>query len=46
MLFRFRVEFYESLYARSDALFELTGAVLCTDGPVRTLVELSLALEH
>ncbi|MET8209574.1 NF041680 family putative transposase [Streptomyces sp. NPDC005373] len=46
VLSRFRVEFYESLYARGDALFELTDAILCTDGPVKTLVELSLALEH
>lgn len=29
-----------------DALFELTDAVLCADGPVKTLVELSLAVEH
>src|SRR5207248_5791044 len=34
------------LYTRADALFELTDAVLCVDGPVKTLVELSLALEH
>lgn len=33
VLSRFRVEFYECLYARSDALFELTDAVLCADGP-------------
>ncbi|MGH3313279.1 MAG: NF041680 family putative transposase [Streptomyces sp.] len=46
VLSRFRVEFYESLYARADALFELTDAVLCSDGPVKTLVELSLAAEH
>ena len=32
--------------ARADALFELTDAVLCADGPVKTLVELSLAVEH
>ncbi|MFD4144741.1 transposase, partial [Streptomyces sp. NPDC058572] len=38
-------EFYESLYARADVLFELTDAVLCSDGPVKTLVELSLAHE-
>ena len=41
----FRVEFYESLYARAEVLFELTDAMLCTDGPVKTLVELSLAHE-
>ena len=27
-------------------LFELTEAVLCADGPVRSLVELSLLAEH
>ncbi|CAL9630222.1 hypothetical protein SUDANB70_06085 (plasmid) [Streptomyces sp. enrichment culture] len=42
---RFRAEFYECLYKRADALFELTDAV-CADGPVKTLVELSLAVEH
>lgn len=46
LLSRFRVEFYECLYARQDALFELTDAVLCADGPVKTLVELCLAVEH
>ncbi|MFJ4382655.1 NF041680 family putative transposase [Streptomyces albidoflavus] len=46
VLSRFRVEFYDSLYARADTLFELTDSVLCADGPVRTLVELSLAVEH
>ncbi|MEV6212542.1 NF041680 family putative transposase [Kitasatospora sp. NPDC051914] len=46
LLSRFRVEFYESLYTRADALFELADAVLCTDGPVNTLVELCLAAEH
>ncbi|WP_406484344.1 NF041680 family putative transposase [Streptomyces microflavus] len=46
VLSRFRVEFYDCLYARADALFELTDAVLCTDGPVKTLVELSLTAEH
>src|SRR3954467_3605733 len=42
----FRAEFYRCLSARSDALFELTDAVLCGDTPVRSLVELSLAGEH
>lgn len=42
----FRHEFYEGLSARVDALFELSEAVLCTDGPVRSLVGLSLAPEH
>ncbi len=45
-LVRFRQEFYGSLTGRSDALFELADAVLCTDGPVRSLVGLSLAPEH
>jgi hypothetical protein len=45
-LSRFREEFYQCLTARTDALFELTDAVLCTDGPVTSLVELSLAVEH
>jgi hypothetical protein len=37
----FRHELYECLSARADALFELTDAVLCTQGPVRSLVDLS-----
>ena len=45
-LTRFRREFYASLTARSDALFELTDAVLCADGPVTTLVDLTLVAEH
>jgi hypothetical protein len=42
----FREEFYRCLSARADALFELTDAVLCADGPVHSLVELSLVGEH
>src|SRR6516162_4686120 len=42
----FRREFYRCLPARADALFELADAVLCADGPVRTLAGLSLAPEH
>jgi hypothetical protein len=42
----FRQEFYRCLPLRADALFELTDAVLCADGPVTTLVGLSLAAEH
>jgi hypothetical protein len=42
----FRQEFYGCLTARADALFELTDAVLCAEGPVTSLVELSLAAEH
>ncbi|MYQ89848.1 MULTISPECIES: NF041680 family putative transposase [unclassified Streptomyces] len=43
---RFRGEFYSCLTRRADALFELADAVLCSDGPVRSLVELSLVGEH
>ncbi|HEX2300878.1 MAG TPA: NF041680 family putative transposase [Pseudonocardiaceae bacterium] len=32
--------------ARADALFELTDAVLCADGPVGSLVDLTLVAEH
>jgi hypothetical protein len=43
---RFREAFYRSLSSRADALFEMTDAVLCADGPVRSLAELSLMAEH
>jgi hypothetical protein len=39
----FRDGFYYCLDARADALFELADAVICADGPVTSLVELSLA---
>jgi hypothetical protein len=42
----FRRELHGCLTARADALFELTDALLCADGPVRTLVGLALAPEH
>ncbi|WP_338674600.1 NF041680 family putative transposase [Streptomyces sp. SCSIO 30461] len=42
----FRVEFYDCLYSRADALFDLTDAVLCVDGPVVSLPELTLLAEH
>ena len=42
----FRRELYRCLTTRADALFELADAVLCADGPVKTLVGLSLAPEH
>jgi hypothetical protein len=45
-LSRFRQEFYRCLTTRADALFELCDAALCADGPVTSLVELSLAVEH
>lgn len=35
---RFRAEFYACLTARRDELFELTDAVLCADGPVKSQV--------
>lgn len=46
MLSQFRADFYACLTGRSDALFELTDALLCTEGPVKTLVDLALAPEH
>ncbi|WP_411105316.1 ATP-binding protein [Streptomyces sp. cmx-4-9] len=46
MLSQFRTDFYGCLTGRSDALFELTDALLCTEGPVKTLVDLALAPEH
>ncbi|HEY6797114.1 MAG TPA: NF041680 family putative transposase [Kineosporiaceae bacterium] len=42
----FRQDFYACVEARPDALFELTDALLCADGPVRCLAELSLVPEH
>src|SRR5437868_4093435 len=45
-LTRFRQEFYDCVTRRADAVFELADAVLCSDGPVRSLVELSLVGEH
>ncbi len=35
VLARFRQDFYGSLYAREDALFELTDALLCAEGALR-----------
>ena len=42
----FRVDFYDCLDARADALFELSEALLCVDGPVVSVPELSLASVH
>jgi hypothetical protein len=42
----FRLELYDALIVRADALFELVDALLCAEGPVKSLVELSLAAEH
>jgi hypothetical protein len=38
----FRAEFHQCLRARSDTLFELADAVLCSSGPVTSLPGLSL----
>jgi hypothetical protein len=46
VLSRFRLEFRACLTARADELCELADAVLCADGPVRSLAALSLAPEH
>ena len=42
----FRREFHACLTARADELSELADAVLCADGPVRSMAALSLAPEH
>jgi hypothetical protein len=42
----FRGELYRCFGRRGDELFELTDALLCADGPVRSLVGLCLAPEH
>ena len=42
----FRRELYCCFTARADALFELADGVLCADGPVKTLVGLSMVPEH
>ena len=46
VLSRFRLDLHACLTARADELFELADAVLCADGPVKTLAGLSLAAEH
>ena len=43
---QFRRELHQCFTGRPDALFELTDALLCSDGPVKTLVGLTLAPEH
>ena len=45
-LVAFRQEFYECVTSRADVLFELTDALLCSEGAVRSLAGLSLAPEH
>ena len=46
MLSQFRREFHACLTARADELSERADAVLCADGPVRSLAGFSLAAEH
>src|SRR6266516_8008402 len=46
VLSRFRLDFHACLTARREEIFELADAVLCVDGPVRSLAGLSLAPEH
>ncbi|MFI1330943.1 hypothetical protein ACH4U7_12510 [Streptomyces sp. NPDC020845] len=45
VLSRFRTEFYACPTARKDVLFELADTMLCSDGPVKTLVGFALAPE-
>jgi DDE superfamily endonuclease len=42
----FRGKLYWCFTARADELFELADSVLCAEGPVKTLVGLSLVPEH
>ncbi|GHI02874.1 hypothetical protein Scel_11950 [Streptomyces cellostaticus] len=42
----FRDDFFDCLSARGDELFELADALLCADGPVTSLVDLTLVAEH
>lgn len=44
-LIAFRAAFHGLLWRRADALFELTDAMLCAQGPVRSPVELSMEPE-
>lgn len=46
VLSRFRTDFYGCLDARADALFEVVEAMLCVDGPVVSVPELSLTSVH
>src|SRR3954466_4961475 len=43
---RFRGDLCRCLGRRADELFELTDALLCAEGPVRSLVGLCLVPEH
>lgn len=44
-LSRFRAALHSCFTRRGDALFELADAILCTQGPVRSVVELSMEPE-
>ena len=46
VLSHFRTDVYGCFTRRGDALFELAEAVLCADGPVKALVDLTLVPEH
>lgn len=46
VLAEFREQLYRCMTKRADALFELTDALLCTDGPVKTPVGSTQAPEH
>ncbi|OJF09885.1 transposase [Couchioplanes caeruleus] len=46
VLAELREQLYQCMTRRADASFALTEALSCTDGPVKTLVGLSLAPEH
>src|SRR3954462_4228981 len=46
VLAEFREQLYQCMAGGRTPCSELTEALLCTDGPVRTLVGLSLAPEH
>ncbi|GAA5707623.1 hypothetical protein AQJ43_35930 [Streptomyces avermitilis] len=39
-------DFFDCLPVRGDTLFELTDALLCADGPVTALVDLTLTAAH
>jgi hypothetical protein len=46
VLSHFRVAFYDGLNKRADALLEPADAVLCADGPMTSLAELTPTAEH
>ncbi len=46
VLSRFRRDVHSCFTARADELSELADAVVCADGPVRSLAALSLVAEH